>query len=107
MRDEIKVKYFENNASVQTLSQKAMNDKAQQAWICDFLSTSHPEVVSKRFKTAPRISAKRKQKKYLAKIIQEWNLGPDKDDGGFYSKGKFKKELVSLCSQHQSLRAYW
>lgn len=54
--------------SVQDLHRKGKDDKARQAAVCESVSTSPPEVVSKRVKTASIASSQNIQKP-LAKII--------------------------------------
>ncbi|XP_012969106.1 BRCA1-associated RING domain protein 1 isoform X2 [Mesocricetus auratus] len=94
-----KVRYVVNKVSVPTQPQKAKDDKTQEASIYEFVSTSPPEVVSKRAKTASRTSAKKKQKKSSAEINQEGNSRPETEDSRFDSKEELKEERVDSCTE--------
>ncbi|XP_017651738.2 BRCA1-associated RING domain protein 1 isoform X1 [Nannospalax galili] len=88
-----KVRYVVNKVSAQTQPQKT-----QQTSVFDFVSLTPPDVVSKRAKVAST-SVKKQQKKTLAEINQEWNLGPEQEGSEPDSKQEFKERLVSFCSQ--------
>lgn len=94
-----KVRCVVNKVSVPTQPQKTKDDKAQEASIYEFVSTSPPEVVSKRAKTASRTSAKKQQKKSLAEINKKGNSRPETEDSRFDSKEELKEERVVSCSQ--------
>ncbi|OBS76211.1 hypothetical protein A6R68_17338, partial [Neotoma lepida] len=94
-----RVRYVVNKVTVQTQPPKAKDDKAQEASMYEFFSTSPPEVVSKRAKTASRTSAKKQQKKTSAEINQEGNLRPETEDSRFVPKEELKEERVVYCSQ--------
>lgn len=84
--------------SMLTQPGKAEGGRTQGASIYDFVSTSPPEVVSKRAKAACRTSSKKQQKKSSAEINQEGNLRPETDDSRFDSKEELKEKVVS-CSR--------
>ncbi|XP_059133995.1 BRCA1-associated RING domain protein 1 [Peromyscus eremicus] len=94
-----RVRYVVNKVSVQTQPPKAKGGKAQKASVYEFVSTSPPEVVSKRAKTASRTAAKKQPKKASADISQEGSLRPETEDSRFDSKEEPKEERVVCCSQ--------
>ncbi|XP_005361474.1 BRCA1-associated RING domain protein 1 [Microtus ochrogaster] len=94
-----KVRYVVSKESMATQPGKAEGGRTQGASIYDFVSTSPPEVVSKRAKAASRTSAKKQQKKSSAEINQEGNLRPETDDSRFDSKEELKEKKVVSCSR--------
>ncbi|KAL6049546.1 hypothetical protein STEG23_021085 [Scotinomys teguina] len=94
-----KIRYVVNKMSVQTQPPKAKGDKAQEASMYEFVSTSPPEVVPKRAKTASRTSAKKQRKEAPAEINQEGSLRPETEGSRFDSKEGLKEERVVICSQ--------
>ncbi|CAH6791736.1 Bard1 [Phodopus roborovskii] len=93
-----KVRYVVNKASVPTQPESAKDDKAQEASTYEFISTSPPEVVSKRNKTASRTSAKKQRKKSSAEINQEGKSRPETEDRFDSTEGLKEERLVS-CNQ--------
>ncbi|XP_036029373.1 BRCA1-associated RING domain protein 1 isoform X2 [Onychomys torridus] len=94
-----RVRYVVNKASVQTQPPKAKGDKAQKASVYEFVSTSPPEVIPKRAKTASRTSVKKQRKKASAEINQQRSSRPETEDSRFDSKEELKEERVVCCSQ--------
>lgn len=94
-----KVRYVVSKESMATQPGKAEGGRTQGASIYDFVSTSPPEVVSKRAKAASKTSAKKQQKKSSAEINQEGNLRPETDDSRFDSKEELKEKKVVSCSR--------
>lgn len=67
--------------------------------MCESVSTSPPEVISKTVKTASMASAQNKQEKPLAKIIQVWNLQPETVYCRCDSEDELKERPISFCGQ--------
>ncbi|XP_029788787.1 BRCA1-associated RING domain protein 1 [Suricata suricatta] len=94
-----KVRYVVSKVAVQTQPRVTDGESAHQASMYDFISTSPPMSGPVRPKKASTRSGKKKRKKTLAKINQEWNFEAEKEDGEPDSKEEFKEKLVSFCSQ--------
>ncbi|XP_023565857.1 BRCA1-associated RING domain protein 1 isoform X2 [Octodon degus] len=94
-----KVRYVVRKISVQTQPQKTKDENAEQASVYDFVSATPPTVVSKSTIKASKTSAKKRKKKTLAEINQEWNLVTEREGDELDPKDEFKEKQVSFCSQ--------
>ncbi|XP_075385617.1 BRCA1-associated RING domain protein 1 isoform X2 [Tenrec ecaudatus] len=96
-----KVRYVVSKVSVRTQPQNVSDQKAQQASMYEFVSSSPSVDVSRKGKAkkASEKSRRRQKKKRLAEINQEWLVEAEKEDGDPDSKGECKERLVSFCSQ--------
>lgn len=92
-----KVRYVMNKISVETRPQLVNYENDQQASLYDFVSLTPPRVSEKPKKTCKR-SGKRKKKKTLTEINQQWNLVAEREDGEPASE-EVKDRQVSFCDQ--------